>query len=87
MIQVKSGPHKGYYYKSRSNERILIEGNGDRLEYLFNYIVRNFFGPKPKYNRTIDMEWLDFCAKWQYGEFGFNSCTQSEQNNILKSLQ
>ena len=87
MIEVKSGQHKGYYYKLRSSERVLIEGNGDRLEYLFNYIARNFFGPKPKYNRTIDMEWLDFCAKWQYGEFGFNSCTQSEQNNILESLQ
>ena len=87
MIEVKSGPHKGYYYKRRSNERILIEGNGDRLEYLFNYIVRNYFKAKPKYNRTIDMEWLDFSAKWQYGEFGFNSCTQSEQNNILESLQ
>ena len=87
LIKVKSGPHKGYYYKRRSNERILIEGNGDRLEYLFNYIVRNFFRAKPKYDRTIDMEWLDFCAKWQYGEFGFNSCTQPQQNNILKSLQ
>ena len=87
MIKVKSGQHKGYYYKARSNERILIEGNGDRIEYLFNYIVRNYFKAKPKYNRTIDMEWLDFCAKWQYGEFGFNSCTQPQQNNILKSLQ
>ena len=87
MIEVKSGPHKGYYYKRRSNERILIEGNGDRLEYLFNYIVRNYFKAKPKYQRTIDMEWLDFCAKWQYGEIRFNSCTQSEQNNILESLQ
>ena len=87
MIQVKSGQHKGYYYKARSNERMLIPGNGDRLEYLFNYIVRNYFKAKPKYNRTINMEWLDFCAKWQYGEFGFNSCTQAEQNNILESLQ
>ena len=87
MVEVKSGQHKGYYYKLRSNERILIKGNGDRLEYLFNYIIRNFFRAKPKYNRTIDMEWLDFCAKWQYGEFGFNSCTQPQQNNILKSLQ
>ena len=87
MIKVKSGQHKGYYYKARSNERILIEGNGDRIEYLFNYIVRNYFKAKPKYNRTIDMEWLDFCAKWQYGEFGFNTCTQPQQNNILKSLQ
>ena len=87
LIKVTSGQHKGYYYKMRSNERILIEGNGDRLEYLFNYIMRNYFKAKPKYNRTIDMEWLDFCAKWQYGEFGFNSCTQPQQNNILKSLQ
>ena len=87
MIKVKSGQHKGYYYKSRSNERVLIPGNGDRIEYLFNYIVRNYFKAKPKYNRTIDMEWLDFCAKWQYGEFGFNTCTQPQQNNILKSLQ
>ena len=87
MIKVESGQHKGYYYKARSNERILIEGNGDRLEYLFNYILRNYFKAKPKYQRTIDMEWLDFCAKWQYGEFGFNSCTQPQQNNILKSLQ
>ena len=87
MVEVKSGPHKGYYYKLRSSERVLIPGNGDRLEYLFNYIVRNFFGPKPKYNRTIDVEWLDFCAKWQYGESSFNSCTQSQQNNILESLQ
>ncbi len=87
MVKVESGTHKGYYYKLRSNERILIEGNGDRLEYLFNYIIRNFFRAKPKYDRTIDMEWLDFCAKWQYGEFGFNTCTQPQQNNILKSLQ
>ena len=87
MIKVESGEHKGYYYKLRSNERILIEGNGDRLEYLFNYILRNYFKAKPKYSRTIDIEWLDFCAKWQYGEFGFNSCTQPQQNNILKSLQ
>ena len=87
MIEVKSGQHKGYYYKLRSSERVLIPGNGDRLEYLLNYIVRNFFGPKPKYNRTIDIEWLDFCAKWQYGEFGFNSCTEQQQNNILESLQ
>ena len=87
MIKVKSGQHKGYYYKARSNERILIEGNGDRLEYLFNYIVRNFFRAKPKYNRTIDMEWLNFCAKWQYGELGFNTCTQPQKNDILKSLQ
>ena len=87
LIKVQSGPHKGYYYKLRSNERILIEGNGDRLEYLFNYIVRNYFKAKPKYQRTIDMDWLNFCAKWQYGEFGFNSCDSDTQNDILKRIQ
>ena len=86
MIKVKSGQHKGYYYKARSNERILIEGNGDRLEYLFNYIVRNFFGPKPKYG-NIDMDMLNRCAKWSHGEFGFNTCDSNTQNEILKSLQ
>jgi hypothetical protein len=87
MIKVKSGQHKGYYYKARSNERILIEGNGDRIEYLFNYIVRNYFRAKPKYQRTIDMDWLNFCAKWQYGEFGFNTCDSDTQDEILKRLQ
>ena len=87
MIQVKSGQHKGYYYKARSNERILIEGNGDRLEYLFNYIMRNYFRAKPKYQRTIDMDWLNFCAKWEYGEFGFDTCDSDTQDEILKRLQ
>ena len=86
LIKVTSGPHKGYYYKSRSNERILIEGNGDRLEYLFNYIVRNFFGPKPKYGK-IDMDMLNRCAKWSHGEFGFDTCDSDTQDYILKSLQ
>ena len=86
LIKVKSGPHKGYYYKLRSNERILIEGNGDRLEYLFNYIMRNFFGPKPKYGR-IDMDMLNRCAKWSHGEFGFDTCDSDTQDYILKSLQ
>tara|TARA_R100001594_G_scaffold3614_1_gene13406 strand:- start:25 stop:531 length:507 start_codon:yes stop_codon:yes gene_type:complete len=88
FFKITTGPHAGLYRKRHDyTERILIKGNGDRLEYLFNYIVRNFFRAKPKYDRTIDMEWLDFCAKWQYGEFGFNSCTQPQQNDILKSLQ
>ena len=86
MVKVESGQHKGYYYKLRSNERILIEGNGDRLEYLFNYIVRNFFGPKPKYGK-IDMDMLNRCAKWSHGEFGFDTCDSDTQDYILKSLQ
>ena len=84
MIQVKSGQHKGYYYKARSNERILIPGNGDRIEYLFNYIVRNYFKAKPKYQGDINMEHLNFSAKWTFGEFGFNTCTEQQQNELLK---
>ena len=87
MVEVKSGPHKGYFYKLRSSERVLIPENGDRLEYLFNYIMRNYFKAKPKYQRKIDMEWLDFTAKWRYGEFGFDSCDSDTQDEILKSLQ
>ena len=86
LIKVESGQHKGYYYKLRSSERVLIESNGDRLEYLFNYIVRNYFRAKPKYG-NISMDMLDRRAKWSHGEFGFNSCTQPQQNDILKSLQ
>ena len=86
LIKVESGQHKGYYYKLRSNERILIEGNGDRLEYLFNYIMRNYFGPKPKYG-NIDMDMLNRCAKWSHGEFGFDTCDSDTQDYILKSLQ
>ena len=49
LIKVKSGPHKDYYYEQRSYERVPIRGDGDRLEYLFNYIVRNYFRAKPKH--------------------------------------
>ena len=86
LIEVKSGPHKGYFYKLRSSERVLIEGNGDRLEYLFNYIVRNYFRAKPKYG-NISMDMLNRRAKWSHGEFGFNSCNSDTQHAILKSLQ
>ena len=88
LIKVESGQHKGYYYKLRSSERVLIPGNGDRLEYLFNYIVRNYFRAKPKYHaRTIDMERLNWSAKWGYNEFGFDTCDEKTQNEILKKLQ
>ena len=87
LIKVESGQHKGYYYKLRSNERILIEGHGDRLEYLFNFIMRNYFVAKPKYNFTIDMERLNWSAKWGHGEFGFDTCDEDTQNEILKKLQ
>ena len=88
FIKITTGPHAGLFRKRYDHtERILIEGNGDRLEYLFNYIMRNYFRAKPKYQRTIDMDWLNFCAKWQHGEFGFDTCDSDTQNYILKRIQ
>jgi hypothetical protein len=88
FFKITTGPHAGLFRKRYDHtERILIPENGDRLEYLFNFIMRNYFRAKPKYNRTIDMEWLNFCAKWQYGEFGFESCDSDTQDDILKRLQ
>ena len=87
FFKITTGPHAGLFRKRYDHtERILISGNGDRLEYLFNYIVRNYFRAKPKYG-NISMDMLDRRAKWSHGEFGFNSCTQPQQNDILKSLQ
>jgi len=86
--KIEDGIHAGFYRRRWSyTERILIPGNGDRLEYLFNYIMRNYFRAKPRFSRKIDMEWLDFTAKWQYGEFGFDSCDSDTQDDILKRLQ
>jgi len=88
FVKITVGKHAGLYRKwCDVSKCVLIPENGDRLEYLFNFIMRNYFRAKPKYNRTIDMEWLNFCAKWQYGEFGFESCDSDTQDDILKRLQ
>ena len=85
--KIEDGIHAGFYRRRWSyTERILIPGNGDRLEYLFNYIVRNYFKAKPKYG-NIDMDMLNRCAKWSHGEFGFDTCDSDTQDYILKSLQ
>ena len=88
FIKITTGPHAGLFRKRYDHtERILIPGNGDRLEYLFNFIMRNYFRAKPKYDFTIDMERLNWSAKWGYGEFGFDTCNEDAQNEILKKLQ
>jgi len=88
FFKITTGPHAGLFRKRYDHtERILIPGNGDRLEYLFNFIMRNYFRAKPKYDFTIDMERLNWSAKWAHGEFGFDTCDEDTQNYILKKLQ
>ena len=88
FFKITTGPHAGLFRKRYDHsECVLILGNGDRLEYLFNFIMRNYFKAKPKYSFTIDMERLNWSAKWGYGEFGFDTCDEDAQNEILKKLQ
>ena len=43
-FRVSSGPHKGYYHKfSDGRDRILIETETERLQYLLDFLVRNYF--------------------------------------------
>ena len=87
FIKITTGPHAGLFRKRYDHtERILIEGHGDRLEYLFNFILRNYFVAKPKYGK-VTMDRLDRTAKYSLGEFGFDSCDSDTQDYILKSLQ
>lgn len=88
FFEITTGPHAGLFRKRYDHtERVLIENHGDRIEYLFDFITRNYFVAKPKYNFTIDMERLNWSAKWAHGEFGFDTCDEDTQNEILKKLQ
>jgi hypothetical protein len=43
-FKVTSGQHKGYYYKfADGRERILINSETERLQYLLDFLVRNYF--------------------------------------------
>ena len=42
--KVLSGPHRGYYWKfADGRDRILIETETERLQYLLDFLVRNYF--------------------------------------------
>ena len=42
--KVTSGKHKGYYWKfADGRDRILIETETERLQYLLDFLVRNYF--------------------------------------------
>ena len=43
-FKVTSGQHKGYYYKfADGRDRILIHSETERLQYLLDFLVRNYF--------------------------------------------
>jgi len=43
-FRVRSGPHEGYYYKfADGRARILIETETERLQYLLDFLIRNYF--------------------------------------------
>jgi hypothetical protein len=43
-FRVRSGPHEGYYHKfADGRDRILIETETERLQYLLDFLVRNYF--------------------------------------------
>ena len=87
FVKITVGKHAGLYKKWYDVSKcVLIPGNGDRLEYLFNFILRNYFVAKPKYGK-VTMDRLDRAAKYSHGEFGFDSCDSDTQDYILKRLQ
>ena len=87
FFKITTGPHAGLFRKRYDHsECVLILGNGDRLEYLFNFILRNYFVAKPKYGK-VTMDRLDRAARYTHCEFGFDSCDSDTQDYILKSLQ
>ena len=62
FMEITTGPHAGLYRKRYDHSKcVLIKGHGDRIEYLFKFILRNYFVAKPKYNHVINMEMLDRC--------------------------
>jgi len=88
FFKITTGPHAGLFRKRYDHtERILIPKYGDRIEYLLKFILRNYFVAKPKYDRVINMDMLDRAARYTHCEFGFNTCDEDTQNEILKSLQ
>ena len=88
FMKITTGPHSGLYRKRYDHSKcVLIEGHGDRIEYLFNFIMRNYFVAKPKYQPQLNMDSLNRMAKYVFGEFGFDTCDSNTQDRILKRIQ
>jgi hypothetical protein len=67
---------------------VLIDGVGDRIEYLFDFIMRNYFVAKPKFQPQLNMDSLNRMAKYVHGTYGgFEWCDIDTQNAILKRIQ
>jgi len=75
------------YRKFTSKICELIPLHGNRIEYLLEFILRNYFTAKPKQKRKITMWGLDIIAKYEHSEPGFNTCNYDVQEFILKKCQ
>mgnify|MGYP003660853781 FL=1 len=89
FMKITTGPHAGLYRKRYDHSKcVLIDGIGDRIEYLFDFIMRNYFVAKPKFQPQLNVDSLNRMAKYVFGEpLGFDSCDSHTQNAILKRLQ
>ena len=89
FMKITTGPHAGLYRKRYDHSKcVLIDGIGDRIEYLFDFIMRNYFVAKPKFQPQINMDSLNRLAKYVFSEpLGFDSCDSHTQNAILKRIQ
>ena len=88
FMKITTGPHTGLYRKRYDHSKcVLIKGNGDRLEYLFKFILRNYFVAKPKFQPQLNMDSLNRMAKYVFNEYDFDTCHPSTQNAILKRIQ
>ena len=89
FMKITTGPHAGLYRKRYDHSKcVLIDGVGDRIEYLFDFIMRNYFVAKPKFQPQINVDSLNRLAKYVFGEpLGFDSCDSHTQNAILKRVQ
>jgi len=88
FVKITTGPYAGLYRKRYDHShRILIDGIGDRIEYLFNFIVRNYFVAKPKYTPKLNMDTLNRVAKYVFNERNFDLCDEHTQNKIIKRCQ
>ena len=88
FMKITTGPHVGLYRKRYDHSKsILIKGHGDRIEYLFKFILRNYFVAKPKFQPQINMDSLNRMAKYVFSQLDFDHCDSHTKNAILKRIQ
>jgi hypothetical protein len=88
FMKITTGPHVGLYRKRYDHSKcVLIKGHGDRIEYLFKFILRNYFVAKPKFQPQLNMDTLNRVAKYVFDERNFDLCDKHTQNEIIRRCQ